>query len=70
VLPMTGIPDTQYNPKPGFLPVRLKLTPDPNLTPLQLGMKGSAAIYTGSGKPVSIIRRILIRVNAWANYIF
>jgi multidrug resistance efflux pump len=70
VTPMTGIPDTQYNPAPGFLPVRLRLEPDPSLAPLQLGMKGSAAIYTGTGTAVSILRRILIRVEAWANYIF
>jgi multidrug resistance efflux pump len=70
VTPLTGIPDTQYNPRPGFLPVRLRLEPDPSLAPLQLGMKGSAAIYTGTGTTVSILRRILIRVEAWTNYIF
>jgi hypothetical protein len=70
VTPMTGIPDTQYNSRPGFLPVRLRLNPDPSLAPLQLGMKGSAAIYTGAGNAVSIVRRIPIRVDAWTNYIF
>jgi hypothetical protein len=70
VTPMTGIPDTLYNPRAGFLPVRLRIKPELGLAPLQLGMKGSAAIYTGTGSAVSIIRRILIRVNAWSNYIF
>jgi multidrug resistance efflux pump len=70
VTPLTGIPDAQYSARPGFLPVRLRIEPDANLPPLQLGMRGSAAVYTGSGTAVSVIRRVLIRVDAWKNFIF
>jgi multidrug resistance efflux pump len=41
----------------------------PELQPLRGGAVGSAAIYTGSVQATHMIRRVMMRMQAWLNYI-
>jgi multidrug resistance efflux pump len=43
--------------------------PQPDLTTLPGGSDGTAAIYTRSVKATHVIRKIMIRMEAWLNYI-
>ncbi|MBB4302069.1 multidrug resistance efflux pump [Rhodobium orientis] len=55
----------------GALPfaVRLKLD-DPSVADaLPAGTNGGAAIYTSSVRPAHIIRRVMLRMDAWLNYV-
>jgi len=49
--------------------VRLKF--DSGVQPVQLssGANGAVAIYTGSGKPLRIIRKVIIRMFTWMNFL-
>jgi multidrug resistance efflux pump len=47
--------------------VRLKI--DDTLPDLPAGAIGSAAIYSNSGQATHLIRRVMIRMDAWMNYI-
>jgi RND family efflux transporter MFP subunit len=47
--------------------VRLDVAGD--LSRLPAGAIGSAAIYTNSGKATHLIRRVMLRMEAWTNYI-
>lgn len=57
-------------PSPGKVPVVIDLEED--LTPYHLpaGVVGSGAIYTHHAHHVAIIRKILLRMVSWQNYIF
>lgn len=50
--------------------VVLKLTDRPDLySEIPAGAGGTAAIYTASVQPTHIIRKVMIRMDAWLNYI-
>ncbi len=53
------------------LGVVVKIDPDQGIEPNQLagGARGSAAVYTDSVKGTHIIRRVMIRMDAWMNYL-
>lgn len=57
----------------GFVAVAMVIT-DPDFESYQAyaprGMNGVAAIYTEHFRHVSIIRRVLLRMAAWVNYVF
>jgi multidrug resistance efflux pump len=44
---------------------------DESLDPMRLagGAKGSAAIYTDSMQATHVIRKVMIRMDAWTNYV-
>ena len=52
----------------GTMAVRLKF--DSAIQPAQLpsGANGAVAIYTDSGKPLRIIRKVVIRMFTWLNF--
>ncbi|USV56580.1 HlyD family secretion protein [Aeromonas encheleia] len=56
---------------PGRLPIALKIT-DPDWPKYQViaGSSGQAAIYTKYFTQVSIIRKVLLRMTSWLNYLF
>ena len=53
----------------GRFPVRLKLDADPFELDLPAGAAGVAAIYTDKAKPIRIIRKVIIRIYSWMNYL-
>jgi multidrug resistance efflux pump len=54
----------------GMFPVRLKLMEEEPKRPLYVGSIGTAAIYTDRYGFTHIIRRVMIRMEAWLNYLF
>ena len=55
---------------PGRAAVAIKITDDLSGFELPAGASAQVCIYTGSGKATEIIRKILIRMQAWKNYLF
>lgn len=49
--------------------VRLHLNDESLMYKIPSGAAGTAAIYTNSGKPTHIIRKVMIRMDAYMNYI-
>lgn len=50
-------------------PFAVRLTVIGDLSKLPAGAIGSAAIYSTSGKATHLIRRVMVRMEAWTNYI-
>ena len=42
---------------------------DPATHPLAFGMGGAAAIYTDRYRPVHIIRKVMLRMQSWMDYV-
>lgn len=57
-------------PTPGKVPVVIKLEDDTTPYHLPAGVVGSAAIYTKHAHHVAILRKVLLRMVSWQNYIF
>jgi multidrug resistance efflux pump len=57
-------------PMPGRVPVVIKLEDDTSPYHLPAGVVGSAAIYTKHWHHVALLRKILLRMVSWQNYIF
>lgn len=57
-------------PTPGRVPVIIKLEDDLSAYQLPAGVIGAAAIYTEHVHHVAIMRKILLRMVSWQNYIF
>jgi multidrug resistance efflux pump len=57
-------------PSPGKVPVVIELEDDLSQFHLPFGVVGSAAIYTEHAHHVAILRKILLRMVSWQNYIF
>ncbi|MGH8580989.1 MAG: HlyD family secretion protein [Gammaproteobacteria bacterium] len=57
-------------PMPGRVPVVIELEDDVSAYQLPAGVIGSAAIYTKHVHHVALIRKILLRMVSWQNYIF
>jgi membrane fusion protein (multidrug efflux system) len=53
----------------GFLAVRIILDDEELAKTLPLGADGTAAIYTGFGKPFQIISKIALRIKGWLYYL-
>jgi multidrug resistance efflux pump len=49
--------------------VRIRVTDDVSGVTLPTGTGGSVAIYTDRGKPIRIIRKVIIRMYTWLNYL-
>ncbi|WP_421209409.1 HlyD family secretion protein [Aeromonas enteropelogenes] len=67
----SGLPDQSTAQRPGRLPVTIKIT-DPEWSKYQViaGASGQAAIYTHHFHHVSIMRKVLLRMASWLNYLF
>lgn len=57
-------------PMPGRVPVVIKLDDDVSAYQLPAGVIGAGAIYTEHVHHVAIMRKILLRMVSWQNYIF
>jgi multidrug resistance efflux pump len=64
-LPLTG---TEPTP-PGRFAVRLDIAPEEREIFLAAGARGHAAIYTDHLEEIQILRKVIIRVNAYINYL-
>ena len=60
----------ESTPMPGRVPVVIKLDDDLSAYHLPAGIIGSAAIYTKHMHHVAIMRKILLRMVGWQNFIF
>jgi multidrug resistance efflux pump len=56
-------------PIPGRFAVRLKLDEEFRDLPLIAGASGVAAVYTDRAQAIRIVRKVVIRMNAWLNYV-
>ena len=66
-----GLLDQSTAQRPGRLPVTIKIT-DPEWPKYQViaGASGQAAIYTQHFHHVSVMRKVLLRMASWMNYVF
>ncbi|MGY3893713.1 HlyD family secretion protein [Aeromonas enterica] len=66
-----GLLDQSTAQRPGRLPVTIKIT-DPEWPKYQViaGASGQAAIYTQHFYHVSVMRKVLLRMASWMNYVF
>jgi multidrug resistance efflux pump len=53
----------------GRFPVRLKLNAEPSELDLPAGAAGVAAVYTDKAKPIRVVRKVIIRIFTWMNYL-
>ena len=63
------LPKTFLNPPPGRFPVRLSVGEHDKALFLAAGARGAAAIYTDHFSMIHIIRKVLLRVSGYLNYV-
>jgi multidrug resistance efflux pump len=69
-LPPSGILlEWTDQPIPGRFGVRLKIDEEYGELPLIAGASGVAAIYTDRAQTIRIVRKVVIRINSWLNYV-
>lgn len=56
--------------KAGRVAVLVKITSDLSAYQIPAGAAAQACVYTGKAKPTEIIRKILLRMESWKNYLF
>ncbi len=64
-----NLPKTAFTPPPGRFPVKLVVSEHDKDVFLAAGANGAAALYTKHLGPVHIIRKVLIRVESYLDYI-
>jgi multidrug resistance efflux pump len=64
-----NLPQTTFTPPPGKFPVKLVVGDKDKSVFLAAGARGSAAIYTDHFAPIQIIRKVLMRVQSYLDYI-
>jgi multidrug resistance efflux pump len=64
-----NLPQTTFVPPPGRFPVKLVVAEKDHDVFLAAGARGSAAIYTEGLGPIHIIRKVLMRVQSYLDYI-
>src|SRR3954471_23322591 len=64
-----NLPKTSFIPPPGRFPVKLLVEERDHALFLASGATGAAAIYTPHFAPIQIIRKVLIRVESYLDYI-
>ncbi len=62
---MVALRDLQAVP----LGIRIQLEPDAMLDRLPAGAIGDVAIYSEAGKPTHLIRKVMLRMTAFLNYV-
>lgn len=55
---------------PGYIPVVFDYEEDVSGLNLPIGAQASVAIYTDRAKALSILRKLVLRIHSWENYIF
>jgi len=55
---------------PGRVLVQVELDDDLSAYQLPAGVKAYIAVYSDTWKPVAIIRKVILRVQSWENYLF
>lgn len=68
LLPDRILPTVAKLGSKGYLAVRIHLDDAELARELPLGAAGSVAIYTDVGKPLHLISKLSLRMNAWMNY--
>ncbi len=68
--PSGEIPTFRFPRLQGRFAVEIKLDDDQKMRSLPAGAHGAVAIYTGKGEGFSVLRRVNIRLYAWANFLF
>ncbi|MBW1684611.1 MAG: HlyD family secretion protein [Deltaproteobacteria bacterium] len=69
-LPPSGqLMEWTQTPVPGRFAVRLQIDDDSSDLQLPAGTAGVAAIYTDRGKAIRIVRKVVIRMTTWLNYV-
>jgi hypothetical protein len=63
------LPRTTVSTPPGRFPVKLLVAPPDEHVFLAAGARGAAAIYTEHLTPVHIIRKVLLRVASYFDYV-
>jgi multidrug resistance efflux pump len=63
------LPKTMFNPPPGRFPVKLVVADHDKALFLAAGARGNAALYTEHLALVHIIRKVLLRVESYLDYI-
>ncbi len=64
-----NLPQTGFNPPPGQFPVKLVVGKEDGPLFLAAGARGSAAIYTEHLSLVHIIRKVLMRVSSYLDFV-
>jgi multidrug resistance efflux pump len=64
-----NLPQTVFTPPPGRFPVKLVIGDKDKDLFLAAGALGAAAIYTDHFTPIQIIRKVLIRVESYLDYV-
>ena len=64
-----NLPNTVFTPPPGRFPVKLVVGERDRGLFLAAGARGSAAIYTEHFTAIHILRKVLIRVQSYLDYI-
>jgi len=64
-----NLPQTVFTPPPGRFPVKLVIGDKDKDLFLAAGALGAAAIYTDHFGPIQIIRKVLIRVESYLDYV-
>jgi len=64
-----NLPQTVFTPPPGRFPVKLVIGEKDKDLFLAAGALGAAAIYTDHFTPIQIIRKVLIRVESYLDYV-
>jgi multidrug resistance efflux pump len=64
-----NLPQTTFTPPPGRFPVKLVVADKDQGLFLAAGAKGAAAIYTPHFGPIQIIRKVLLRVESYLDYV-
>ena len=64
-----NLPTTGFNPPPGRFPVKLVVPEHDNALFLAAGARGAAAIYTEHAVLIHLVRRVLLRVSSYTDYI-
>jgi hypothetical protein len=56
-------------PIPGRFAVRLQLDDTAGDLPMPAGTAGVAAVYTERARAIRIVRKVIIRMTTWLNYV-
>ena len=64
-----NLPNTTFVPPPGKFPVKLVVAEKDKSLFLAAGARGAAAIYTDHFGPIQIIRKVLMRVSSYLDYV-
>jgi multidrug resistance efflux pump len=64
-----NLPNTTFTPPPGRFPVKLVVGDQDRALFLAAGARGSAAIYTEHLSAIHILRKVLIRIQSYLDYI-